>query len=333
MEWTFDNGIRVSLVWEERTGDGGILTVVQDVDGRRYAQSIECADVDNLDGCIRRLDEGEDPVNGGWEDGRGLSVDPRWNGVDVTDAPDGDDWYPAMPTYELVPLVEALEHAVRMLPETRVSVENWDLNGHCSILVRHAVPVGWEEDLQDEHDTVDLRIDTCGSADDWGVHVYDGDDTAYHSPMEAVRWAEAEAYAAVRDHQVEAGALVWTVMDDSPQGDVYWEDQESREAAIKEADLAWGHKSQLEAAAYRRSGTADIRAVLAVCEYDDGDRQHGDVIEEVWSAKRGESRPESVEAVVKVSGIGTALGVYLTRPLGELGVGRGEYVRVTIRRV
>lgn len=332
MDWTFDNGVRVALVWEERTGDGGILSVIQEADGRRYAQTIECADVDNLDGCIKRLDEGEDPVSGGWEDGRGLSVDPRWNGVDVTDAPDGDDWYPAVDTPGLTALVQALEEAVRPLPGTKVTVENWDLNGHCSVMVTHADPEGWDDDIQGRHDIVDLRIDTYGSVEDWGVNIY-AEEADAHGVMQAVRWAEAEAYAVVRDHQIEAGALVWTVMDDSPQGEVYWEDQETREAAVKEADLAWGYKSQLEAKAYMKSPTADIRAVLAVCEYEDGDLQHGDIVEEVWSAKDGESRPESVEAVVKVAAIGTSLGVYLTRQLEELGAGRGDYVRVTIRRV
>lgn len=62
---------------------------------------------------------------------------------------------------------------------------------------------------------------------------------------------------------------------------------------------------------------------------DIGDAEDTESIEEIL----GRVRPSEVETVARVTTIGTSLGLYLTEELRQLGLDRGDHVRVTLERL
>ena len=62
---------------------------------------------------------------------------------------------------------------------------------------------------------------------------------------------------------------------------------------------------------------------------DIGDAEDTESIEEILDRLH----PSEVETVARVTTIGTSLGLYLTEELRQLGLDRGDHVRVTLERL
>lgn len=65
-EWKFENGIEV--IEKEFDYD---LHCFKVYNGEKYLGTVYPADIEDMEGCIERLDDGYNPVNDGWEDGMG----------------------------------------------------------------------------------------------------------------------------------------------------------------------------------------------------------------------------------------------------------------------
>ncbi len=65
-EWKFENGIEVFE--KEFDYDLHCLTVYN---GEAYLGTIYPSSIEAMESCFDDLDNGEDPVTGGWEDGAG----------------------------------------------------------------------------------------------------------------------------------------------------------------------------------------------------------------------------------------------------------------------
>lgn len=67
-EWNFENGINV----EECDYDYG-LHCFKVYNGGEYLGTVYPRNIEDMKLCIECLDNGEDPISGGWEDGMGNS--------------------------------------------------------------------------------------------------------------------------------------------------------------------------------------------------------------------------------------------------------------------
>lgn len=65
-EWKFENGITVNEI--EYDYD---LHAFEVYHNEELLGAIYPADIEDMQECISKLDEGEDPISGGWEDGCG----------------------------------------------------------------------------------------------------------------------------------------------------------------------------------------------------------------------------------------------------------------------